>query len=262
MRKLLGLMFILTFGFTFIGTVFGEEDVAQRDTLTQVSTIDALLLGIYDGQMTIGELKKFGDFGLGTFNGLDGEMLAVDGTFYKITSDGSAEKIGKGIKTPFAAVTFFETDSSVILGSGMGYDSFQKRMDSLIPTQNIFYAVRIDGLFREVKTRSVPRQKKPYRILKEIVKEQPVFNFKYVEGTMVGFRCPPYVRGINVPGYHLHFLTKDGNSGGHVLSFTIDRAVLKFDKTARYSLILPNDQAFYKADLDSDKQADLKKVER
>jgi acetolactate decarboxylase len=199
---------------------------------------------------------------LGTFNGLDGEMIAVDGRFYQITSDGKAVETLMEVRTPFAAVTFFETDSSVSVGKGLNYNSFQEWVDSLIPTPNLFYAIRIDGIFKAVKTRSVPRQKKPYRLLKEIVGSQPVFNFENVEGTMVGFRCPPYVKGINVPGYHLHFLTKDGKAGGHVLNFTVDKAELRIDETTRFSLVLPQDEAFFGAKLDTDKEADLKKVER
>ena len=229
MKKSLPLIAIIVFSLSVVGNVFSGEAVYQKETLTQVSTIDALLLGIYDGETTIGELKKLGDFGLGTFNGLDGEMLAVDGVFYQIGSDGKARQPDPGVKTPFAAVTFFDVDSCIPLDPGLSYDSFQKHVDSLIPTPNIFYAIMIEGKFGAVKTRSVPKQEKPYRLLKEIVKEQPVFNFDKVEGTMVGFRCPPYVKGINVPGYHLHFLTKDGKSGGHVLDFTIERAMLKID---------------------------------
>ena len=75
--------------------------------LFQVSTIDALLSGVYDGDVTIGELRKRGNFGLGTFNKLDGEMLAVDGRYYQIKADGVAS--GAAVhETPFASVVRFK----------------------------------------------------------------------------------------------------------------------------------------------------------
>ncbi len=235
---------------------------AQGDTLTQVSTIDALLNGIYDGETAISELKQRGNFGIGTFNALDGEMFAIDGRFYQINADGKARLADNNIKTPFAAVTFFETDQGLALKSGVDFDSLKKQMDKVIPTPNIFYAIRIEGVFKAVKARSVPKQSKPYKLPKEIVKTQPIFNYENVEGTIGGFRCPPYVKGINVPGYHFHFLTKDGKAGGHVLEFTIQEAVVKIDYTSMFSIILPQDKAFYGTDLTRDKGAELKKVER
>ncbi len=244
--------------FLFINT----RAFAQTDTLTQVSTINALLSGIYDGEMTIGELKQHGDFGLGTFNGLDGEMLVFDGQVYQITSDGVARQPGNNTKTPFASVTYFEADQKFIIQPDTTFPEFEKQMDNLIPTQNIFYAIRIEGVFSKVKTRSVPVQKKPYQPLKEITKDQPTFDFQDIEGTIVGFRCPDFVKGINVPGYHLHFLTGDGKAGGHVLKFMVRKAVAEIDQTSKFFLILPDDVEFYGADLSEDKQADLKQVEK
>lgn len=53
---------------------------SSDDILYQVSTINALLEGIYDGDTSYGELKQHGDFGIGTFSGLDGGMIELDGT--------------------------------------------------------------------------------------------------------------------------------------------------------------------------------------
>ena len=56
----------------------------------QTSTMGALLDGVYDGDVTIAELLTHGDFGLGTFNHLDGEMVVLDGVCHHLRSDGSA----------------------------------------------------------------------------------------------------------------------------------------------------------------------------
>jgi len=235
---------------------------AQTDTLTQYSTIDALMTGIYDGQLSIEQLQGYGDFGLGTFNHLDGEMLVLDGHVYQITADGLAQEPDPRVATPFAAVTFFETDRSFPLQPGMDLAGFKTWLDSQLPTRNIFYGVKISGTFKAVQTRSVPRQNKPYLPLKEVAKTQRLFQFENIRGTVVGFRSPQYVKGLSVPGYHLHFLTADKRSGGHVLELVISQAKVEIDDTPVFSVILPNDRAFYTADLSRDQQADVEKIER
>jgi acetolactate decarboxylase len=234
----------------------------QHDVLTQISTIDALLNGLYEGQISLTELEKRGNFGIGTFDALDGEMVAVDGQFYQVTSEGSVQIPSMDLKTPFAAVTFFETDNRYLLSTNADFPVVQKEIDDLIPTKNIFFAIRITGSYRRVQTRSVPRQTRPYKMLTEITSNQPVFNFENVEGIIVGFRSPPYVTGINVPGYHLHFLTHDRKAGGHVLDFTVDEAVLEIDETRQFFMILPEDPEFNGLDLTINREDELEEVEQ
>ena len=233
-----------------------------RDVLSQVSTIDALMTGIYDGETTLGSLKEKGDFGLGTFNTLDGEMLLLDGEFYRITAAGTVERPEPGTKTPFAAVTFFEADRAVPLEKGLDFRRFVVKTDRLLPTPNVFYVIKITGTFEMVRARSVARQVRPYRPLDEVVKNQGLFTLSNVEGTIVGFRCPPYVKGVNVPGYHLHFITADRKAGGHVLDFKIGKALLEVDDTSEFNLVLPSDKAFYDADLAPDREQAVRAVEK
>jgi len=235
---------------------------AQQDTLTQISTIDALLNGLYDGEITMKQLVQDGDTGIGTFNALDGEMIMLDSTIYQVTADGTVRIPDEKTTTPFAAVTFFDSDLSQKFESGTSYNTFETRLDSLLPTLNLFYAIKLKGVFKQVKTRSVPKQKKPYPPLNEVAKNQPTFDFKNVEGTMVGFRCPTYVKGINVPGYHLHFLTKDKSAGGHVLDFVIENAIAQIDYTSQFLLTLPSERAFFNTDLTVDKSKELDAVEK
>jgi acetolactate decarboxylase len=244
--------------------ILAAFDVADagQDTLTQISTIDALMTGIYDGDTTLKSLKEKGDFGLGTFNALDGEMVLLDSQFYRITAAGAVERPDPATKTPFAAVTFFEPDRTVPLESGLNFEGLTSRTGSLLPTPNIFYALKITGTFQIVTTRSVPSQKKPYRPLSDVVKTQPVFAIRNVEGTIVGFHCPSYVKGVNVPGYHLHFLTADRTAGGHVLDFKVEKATMELDETREFLLILPSDKAFSSADLATDREKELKAVEK
>jgi len=243
--------------------IIGCGNPENRETITQIGTIDALLGGVYDGEFNLNELVERGDLGVGTFNTLNGEMIILDGKIYQVTAGGQVARADLNGKTPFAAVTSFEPDYQVTLPSGANFDSLMKKIDNAIPTQNIFYAIRLEGQFRMVRTRSVPAQIRPYKPLVEIAATQPEFDLENVKGTIVGFRCPPYVAGVNVPGYHLHFLSTDKSAGGHLLAFTTaGDVVAQIDETHHLSLFLPQDKDFYDIDLTIDKQTELGKVEK
>lgn len=234
----------------------------NEEVLFQTSTINALLEGVYDGEITYGELKQHGDFGIGTFDALDGEMIGLDGVFYQIKADGIAYAVDDAMKTPFAAVTFFEADKEVRLAESMDHRALEDYLDTMLPTENIFHAIKIEGVFSYVKTRSVPGQTKPYPPLVEVVKHQPTFEFHHVEGTVVGFRCPAYVKGVNVPGYHLHFITEDKKGGGHVLDCRVQDVTIGIDYTSGFYLTLPEAGAFYETDLTQEKESELDQVEK
>ncbi|HEV7347794.1 acetolactate decarboxylase [Telluribacter sp.] len=239
-----------------------EAPHQQDEVLYQVSTIDALLSGDYDGTVTCGELRQHGDFGIGTFNGLDGEMLQLDGEIFKIRSDGKAYAVPDSTRTPFASVTHFSADTVIELSGRLSYEQLCAYIDSLVPTENIFYAIKVEGEFAYVKARSVPRQSKPYLPLVEVVKTQPTFEFEHETGTLLGFRTPPYMKGLNVPGYHLHFLTSDHARGGHVMACTLGKVKLSIDYTSAFHMVLPATGTFQRVDLTQDKQEELEKVEK
>jgi acetolactate decarboxylase len=187
----------------------------------QNSTIDALLDGNYDGEVTFGELRQHGDFGLGTFDAVDGEMIELDGQFFQARSDGHVLRVGDDVRTPFSAVTFFRARSRKRLDAALGYRDLQAILDTMRPVNGHAYAFRIDGRFASVKVRSVGRQGRPYPPLAEVVKTQSVTAMKDVEGTLVGFWFPESLRHMNVPGYHFHFITNDRSAGGHVLDLAL-----------------------------------------
>lgn len=233
------------------------------DTVYQTSTIDALLAGVYDGDLTLKQVLEHGGFGIGTFDHLDGEMILLDGTVYQVKADGKVYTPAKTMKTPFATVCRFSKDGASVIDAGTDFDSLMALIDKQAPNKNLFYAIKITGEFRYMKTRSVPGQKKPYPPLKEITKNQPVFEMDNISGTIVGFRCPPYVKGINVPGYHLHFISEDRKQGGHILAFKTSDTRLELDMLDQYFLKLPsNAEDFALTDLSKDRAKDLEKVEK
>jgi acetolactate decarboxylase len=203
-----------------VETLREEELHAEREphVLFQASTIGALLEGAYDGDLSFDELAEHGDLGLGTLNGLDGEMIALDGRFYRADVDGAVGEVAGTVRTPFAVVTRFEPAVDLEIEGSLEHTELLARLDELIPADAATCAIRLDGRFELVRARSVPRQSPPYRSLTEVVLEQHVFELTEVEGTMLGFRFPDYAEGLEVSGYHLHFISDDRRRGGHVLA--------------------------------------------
>ncbi len=236
---------------------------APKDVVFQTSTIDALLAGVYDGDMSCGNLLKHGDLGIGTFDHLDGEMVIIDGTVYQVKSDGKVYTPELSINTPFATICRFDPEKSVSIKAGSDYEAIKSLLDEYAPNQNLFCAIKIRGKFSAMKTRSVPAQKKPYPALKVVTSNQPEFEMQNISGTIVGFRCPAYVKGINVPGYHLHFISSDHTQGGHILSFEVAAGECEVDILNEYYLTLPlYTKEFAETDLSKDRSKELEAVEQ
>jgi acetolactate decarboxylase len=135
-------------------------------------------------------------------------------------------------------------------------------IDESMPTENIFYAVKVEGTFQYMKVRSVPKQERPYPKLVDVVKEQAIYEYSDIEGTVVGFWCPEYAKGVNVPGYHFHFISKDGTVGGHILDCVLDKTMAEIDYTNEFDMVLPSTDDFYHYNLGLDKKKELEKVEK
>jgi acetolactate decarboxylase len=231
MRRILSVFLILSIVFAAFGLLHAQS---ADHSIFQVSTFHALKQGKYDGETTFEELKKHGDFGIGTLNGLYGEMLALDGEFFQIKADGKVYTIPDEAKTPFAVVTFFKRDYAVAFAQAGDMKDLQKALDTILPLTDEPCAIRVDGDFKYIKVRSVPRQEKPYPGLEEALKHQTEFELKNVRGTMVGFRFPAYMDGLNIPGYHFHFITADKKAGGHVLNCSFE------EDAEAYASLIPN----------------------
>eukprot|EP00914_Ancora_sagittata_P035125 GHVO01070945.1.p2 GENE.GHVO01070945.1~~GHVO01070945.1.p2 ORF type:complete len:259 (+),score=-0.57 GHVO01070945.1:323-1099(+) len=229
------------------------------DTVFQVSTINALLEGVYDSNLSIKELSQNGNFGIGTFNALDGEMIALDGKFYQVKADGKVYKVNSKEKTPFASVTDFKADKTILITDIENYKKLKETINKELKTNNIFYAIKITGDFDYVKTRSVPRQTKPYMPLVEVVKNQPEFEFNSTKGTLIGYLLPDFVQKINVPDYHLHFLSNDKTKGGHLLECKIKNAKIEIDYKHSLTLKVPTNKDFYQTNISKTATKSLKK---
>lgn len=238
------------------GTSSTPRAPGSSDELFQYSTLEALLGGVYDGEVTIGELLTHGDFGVGTFNALDGEMIVLDGICYHLRSDGTAMIASDTERTPFAAVTFFSPDASATVDTPMTYQQLDAVVSERIPSPNLTYAVRITGHFSTVRTRTVARQHKPYPPLTEAAAGQAEASFTDISGTLAGYLSPSYEQGITVAGYHLHFLDESRTRGGHCLEFTLTAGEVAIGTITDLHLSLPKSGAFLTTPMSAGAAAD------
>ena len=237
---------------------------ADRETIFQVSLLQGLTLGDYYGSVTVGELKEKGDTGIGTFEGVNGELVMVDGVVYRAKSDGSVEIAPDEETIPFSNVTFFDADVTEEISGISSVDDLKSYLNEKVNElgKNNFYMIRIDGAFKNVFARSELKQEEPYKTLADALStDQREFDFAGASGTVVGLYCPEYMRDLNAAGWHFHFISEDKQSGGHVLDLDIDNAELKWDSTKGFNMLLPDTKMFPTLDLTTDQSEDIKKVE-
>jgi len=228
----------------------------DKQMIWQNSPTIGLLNGLYDGLTSVENVRKHGDIGLGTWNRLNGEGLIIDGVFYEVHSNGTVHVMPEEATLPWVSVTFFAPEMTLDLPVGLTLATLPTQIDPLLPTVNTYYAVRIDGEFDVVETRSLPTQKKPYPPFCEVEKTEPKFKFKSVKGTMVGFLSPPFSTNMSVPNWHLHFLNADKSGGGHVLAFKLKKGEMKVDRVDDINIEMPTTEAYDKAGLTSIIQCD------
>lgn len=211
-------------------TLVACNPIPSTETLFQASTISALQAGVFDGDLPITALKRHGDFGVGTFNALDGEMVMVDGEIYQIKADGRTQIAADGLYTPFAAVTFFAADQTALIDKALACSALQAHLDMLLPDLERPYAIKLTGEWAILTLRAPLPEEQPYPTLAEALADQVVFEFTQDSGTMVGFRLPDYLNGVNSIGYHFHYLSADRQRGGHVLDCQAGALTIEIDQ--------------------------------
>lgn len=234
-------------------------DVAHH-SMFQVSTSGALIEGLYQGAMTVGDLRRHGDTGLGTFEELDGEMILVDGHCYQARGDRSVIEVPDDTLTPFATVVAFSPDETVSLRGIASFDDLTSRLDGLRSSDNDFFAWRITGNFDELRMRAACRHASGTP-LAEAVADQAVFEFYDTPATIVGFWSPSFSQAIAIPGYHLHAISDDRTRAGHVFDLRAGEVVTQVHRVSDLHVALPETEAFLQADLAS-AHADMDAIER
>ena len=233
----------------FISTInYSQKKI--NGILFQSSPIIALLNGVMNDNFTVGQITKHGDFGLGTFNGVDGEMIVLDGIVYRVDYKGIVTLPYKSSHTPFFTVAYFHPDTVIYIKDSLSLKSLQEYIDKSLKSANLIYAVKISGMFKYIESRSEEKQLRPYSNLADVLKDQSVFKFKNINGTMVGFKIPSYLQGVNIPGYHFHFLSEDKKSGGHTLDCISGDLKIEIQTLFNLEIKFPANDEFYKAGLE------------
>ncbi len=208
----------------------------KRNAVYLSAPVDALMKGYYEENTTIGELKLQGNFGLGTFNNLDGEMMILDGSVYQLKEDGFAHEVADTVETPFSCVTFFSPTTVEEIDRKLEYFEFKNLLDRLLPSENVFCALRVDGDFSYIRVWSVPKQE-AHLPISEV--KPAVFEYHDVKGTLAGFYTPRFIKSLLNPGFHLHFLSEDRLHGGHLDQCKLDRFSVGIQIIPRLELNLP-----------------------
>jgi acetolactate decarboxylase len=176
---------------------------------------------------------------MGTLNGLDGEMIALNGVFYQVPSTGIPRQVNSDELTPYATVTFFETTQTLQITTPTTYQQLTATINQSLPNHDVIYAIKVHGTYNSATTRSPQIQQPPYPNLTHALLTQSIFNLSNVEGTIVGFYFPNSMSGVDYAGYHLHFLTDDLTAGGHLLNCTISNATIELCEINTYTLVIP-----------------------
>ena len=242
-----------------------QQTAAQdTETLYQVALLQSLTQGYYDGIIKVSELKKHGDTGIGTFEGVNGEMIVLDGTVYQALDDGSVKVADDNETVPFSNVTFFDADITEDISDIKDVNGLKAALDKIVSAKggNLFYMVKVDGTFEKMFVRSELKQQKPYKTLdKALETDQREFTYENIKGTIVGLYCPDYMGGLNAAGWHFHFLSEDKAKGGHILDLSFANAKAQLDATPAFAMALSDNGEFQKMELAKDVNDAIKKVE-
>ena len=234
----------------------------SRNMLYQTGTIRSLFKGVYDGDISFAELAHYGDFGLGTFDKVSGEMVAFDGHFYRIDSSGKASPAHSEARTPFSVITRFQAAQGFSMQDVDTFKTMQSVLEDTFESRNLMYAIRIDGLFSGMRVRSVHHQRKPYKPLTETLGGlQTEFLHQEIAGTLVGIWFPEYMSSINAPGFHFHFLDENRLVGGHVFELAVKKAQVQINKIYDFGMHLIHTKLFELIDLSKEDDDAIHKLE-
>ena len=255
---------ILTTAMLFNTASAAPAPAKDRETIYQIALLQSLAMGYFDGSISVKDLKTHGDTGIGTFEGLDGEMIVLDGVVYRANRDLKINVVADKVTVPFSNVTFFDKDFSVKLADVQSKDALEKIFNEQVAKygRNSFYMIKLSGTFNEVLIRSESGQKEPYPTLVEALKTQNEISPKNIKGTIVGLYCPDFMSSLNSTGWHFHFISADKKIGGHVLELNLKSGEAQFDKTDNFLLNLPTKENFHALNFKKNMTEDIRKAEQ
>lgn len=263
-KKILFVSIFIVFLLAISSASAGTGLLAKDDAMHQVSLMQSFMHGEYDGVITVGELKLYGDTGLGTFEGVNGEMIVLDGVVYQAAADGNINVMKDNETVPFATVTNFDEEEKIPEISATSFEDLTAQLDKKIEKYGVnnMYVVKIHGNFSNITVRSVEKQEKPYKEFTEVAKvDQRVFNYTNQSGTLIAVYFPEYMSDLNMHGWHLHFINDDKDKGGHVLGLTMENGTGAMDIIHEFKMVLPQTESFANMNFSENMTAKINSVE-
>jgi len=240
---------VSTFALALLAACASQQ--IPEGTITQAGCFESFAAGNFTGATSISRLSDGAEIGLGTFDAVDGELIILDGEAYRGAFDGTVTKVDGSLKTPFAVSSKAKADFVVKLENGMSSKAVSAAIDKAVGQPGAFLAIKAKVRFATLTLRAPPPAQSPKDTLVSVIARQKVFKLKDVSGVLIGFRTPAAYKGLNVPGYHFHFISDDRKAGGHVLGFSVAEGSAGVQICKELLLIAPPDAPDFKGSQDS-----------
>lgn len=207
---------------------------------TQFYSLYTIKNGIFTGDIKLSEVIKCGNFGIGTFNNIDGELVVIDGKIYRTKADGTAEIVDNlDEKTPYAIVTEFQPEIEHNVAQ-LNFSDLIDEIDTMrSKLRESILCIEVAGIFKWVQTRAPEPSYPPYKDLADIIADQPSTTFDNINGNVVGFYTPEFLSALGVPDYHFHFIDESRGFGGHLQDLYLDEGVIKIQCVDEIKVVKP-----------------------
>ena len=219
-----------------------DSPSAAPYTVTQIGTNHTLNAGEYHGILPISTLLNHGNFGLGTYDNLNGEMILLGGQFYQVLVDGTVVNPPLTTTTPFGVVTFFNPTQSIPINSPIDIRNLEQELLSSHIDPNRIYAIKITANLDSARYRSWPEQKPPFKPFSELSDQEKIYNSRNIDVTLVGFYFPEWFGEVNTIGFHFHFITNNHKTGGHLYDALISRGNVEISSIDQLLILDPLSQ--------------------
>lgn len=233
------------------------------NTIYSFSSISALVKGDYYPNFNCKEILSKGNFGLGTFEGLNGELILIKNNVYQLVDNTNITLCEGDEKIPFACVCDFDYRNFDVKFSNINKKELEEKLLSLIDSKNFVQAFYGKAKFKKIFSRTVRKQEKPYKEMAEIINSQSELEIENIDAELVAFYTPSIFSKIGVEGFHWHYLSTDKKYGGHVFDMEIDEIELVINSFSNFAYFSPNSQEFKTMNLDDDSiKESIEKVEK
>lgn len=197
----------------------------DRGSVDQARTAGRLFAGDFTAATTAGEEFEGSRLGLGVMHDLDGEVVSIHGRTWRVPVDGTPVAVGADEGIAFGVAAHGGREHRLPLAADLDVEGILTAIDAYLERTHVDHeqvvcGVEIDGTFKDVVLRTVAPPTHDGATLGEIIDEETRFTFPSWDGTLVGFRFPDASSGITIPGLHLHGLSRDLSSGGHLRNAT------------------------------------------